>query len=189
MWEAVVQLDKDAFLLVNGAHAPWMDTLMTLASDRFTWVPLYLFFFVLIGRTFGVSGLLWALPVLALMLFISDSGSVVFFKNTVQRLRPCHEPRLQGLVRAVDGCGGRYGFVSSHASNHAAIAFFLMGALGAQRRYLAVLMVFWVVLIGYGRVYLGVHYPLDVIVGAIYGAAVGFSAALLFIWSCSRPRS
>ncbi len=125
---------------------------------------------------------MWSLPVIAIMILCSDSGSVMLFKNTVHRLRPCHAADLQGMVHLVrDYCGGDYGFVSAHASNHFAIAAFMIGMLQRKPWWAVVLLFAWAALISYSRIYLGVHYPGDVIVGAIFGAAVGMLACLTFI--------
>lgn len=179
--ESLEALDRSAFLAINGWHAPWADGPMLVVSEMLTWVPLYLFFFFMIQRRFGWRGLWWSIPVLGLMILCSDKGSVLLFKETVQRLRPCHEPSLQGLVHLVkDGCGGQFGFVSSHASNHFAIALFMAGALGGTPRWALPALIGWAALICYSRVYLGVHYPGDVFVGGLYGAAIGAIFAVLF---------
>ncbi len=174
-------LDRSAFLAINGAHAPWADGLMLAVSNMLLWFPLYLFFLYLLQRRFGWRGLAWSVPVLALMVLCSDKGSVVLFKETVQRLRPCHALDLDGLVHLVyPGCGGQFGFVSSHASNHFAIAAFMAGMLRGVPRWATPVLLFWALLIGYSRVYLGVHYPGDVLVGAVYGAIIGFIFVLVF---------
>ena len=181
MLENLEALDRSAFLAINGWHAPWADQPMLLVSEMAFWFPLYLLFFFLIHRRFGWRGLLWSVPVIGAMILFSDKGSVLLFKETVQRLRPCHEPSLQGLVHLVkEGCGGRFGFVSSHASNHFAIALFMMGALGGTPRWAIPALLVWASLIAYSRVYLGVHYPGDVLVGALYGACIGAIFAVVF---------
>ncbi len=181
MLERLEALDRAAFLALNGLHAPWADLVMLAVSEPVFWVPLYLFFLFVVQQRYGWRQLAWAVPVIALMVLFSDKGSVVFFKENVQRLRPCHEPLLQGLVHLVrDGCGGRYGFVSSHASNHFAIAAFMAGVLHGSPRWATLALFLWAALIAYSRVYLGVHYPGDVLVGGLYGALVGVLFALLF---------
>lgn len=179
--ERLGALDRGAFLAINGQHAPWADALMAAVSGMLVWVPLYVFLLFLLQRRWGWKGLLWSVPVIALMVLCSDTGSVLLFKNTVQRLRPCHEPALQGLVHLVDGhCGGWFGFVSSHASNHFAIALFMIGILRGSPRWAAFALLAWAVLICYSRVYLGVHYPGDVLAGGLYGAFVGAAFSFLF---------
>ena len=174
-------LDRSAFLAINGMHAPWADGLMLAVSNMLLWFPLYLFFLYLLQRRFGWRGLAWSVPVLAVMVLCSDKGSVVLFKETVQRLRPCYALDLDGLVHLVyPECGGQFGFVSSHASNHFAIAAFMAGMLRGVPRWATPMLIFWAALIGYSRVYLGVHYPGDVLVGALYGAIIGAIFVLIF---------
>ena len=174
MLEHLEALDRSAFLAINGWHAAWTDDLMLLISGKSTWIPLYVFLLFLLQRRLGWRGLAWALPVIGLMILCSDQGSVQLFKESVHRLRPCHEPTLSGMVHLVpEGCGGQYGFVSSHAANHSAIAFFMIGMLGGRPRWSIPALVLWAALVGYSRIYLGVHYPGDVLVGSLFGATVG----------------
>lgn len=181
MLEHLEALDRSAFLAINGWHAAWADELMLLVSGKSTWIPLYVFLLFLLQRRLGWRGLVWAVPVIGLMILCSDQGSVQLFKESVHRLRPCHEPTLSGMVHLVpEGCGGQYGFVSSHAANHSAIAFFMIGILGGRPRWSIPALVIWAALVGYSRIYLGVHYPGDVLVGSLFGASVGiiFAVAL-----------
>ena len=179
--ESLAAMDRAAFLVINGWHSALVDPIMLALSDRFIWVPLYLFFFYLIQRRTGWRGLWWSLPTIALMVLVADKGSVLLFKETVQRLRPCHEPLLSGLVHLVPAnCGGQYGFVSSHASNHFAIALFVIAVLRGMPRWSLPLLLCWAGLIAYSRVYLGVHYPGDVFAGGLYGALIGSFFAWIF---------
>ena len=174
MLEHLEALDRSAFLAINGWHSVWTDDLMLLISGKSSWIPLYVFLLFLLQRRLGWRGLAWAVPVIGLMILCSDQGSVQLFKESVRRLRPCHEPTLSGMVHLVpEGCGGQYGFVSSHAANHSAIAFFMIGILGGRPRWSIPALVLWAALVGYSRIYLGVHYPGDVLVGSLFGATVG----------------
>ncbi|MCC7501532.1 MAG: phosphatase PAP2 family protein [Flavobacteriales bacterium] len=179
--DRLIAADQAAFLTVNGAHTESLDVLMTTVSDLRIWFPLYILFLVLIKLRWNWRGLWIALPLIALMIVCSDSGSVMLFKNTVQRLRPCYEPLLAGLVHLVpEGCGGQFGFVSSHAANHFAIAALMIGMLQRRPRWTVAALLTWAALIAYSRVYLGVHSPGDVLVGGIYGFAVGMLFFVLF---------
>jgi undecaprenyl-diphosphatase len=180
MIEQLRTLDRSLFLAINGAHAAWADVLMHTVSQIATWIPLYVFLLYMIRNRWGSRGLWWSLPVIAAMIWCTDSGSVLLFKNTVQRLRPCHAPEMAGLVRAIDGCGGSFGFVSSHASNHFGIAAYMIGVLRCTPRWSTWTLLSWAALISYSRIYLGVHYPGDVISGGLYGFSIGTIFALLF---------
>lgn len=179
-------LDRAAFLALNGLHAPALDDLMWHMSELQLWTPLYLFFLYLLQQRWGWRGLAIAVPVITLMIIATDSGSVMLFKNTVQRLRPSHVHELQAhihLLYAPDGTlyrGGTFGFVSSHASNHFGIAAFMMGVLGRRPVWAMAGLLLWAALIAYSRIYMGVHYPGDVLVGGAYGFLVGMLAVRFF---------
>src|ERR1700755_3325252 len=124
--DTILSADRTAFLAINGAHNPAADTWMAYISDLRGGFPVYAFFLVMIKLRWGWRGLWWSLPIIGLMILCSDTGSVMLFKDTVRRLRPCHAPDLEGMVHLVNNvCGGQYGFVSSHAANHFAIAAFM----------------------------------------------------------------
>ncbi len=172
MLETLNQWDTQLFLFLNGLHAPFMDRVMWLVSGKIQWLPLYLFILgLLIYRFRWRAG--WILLGVAVLITMSDQASVHLFKETIQRLRPCHQADIAGLVHLVnDYCGGMYGFVSSHASNSFAIAVFT-GLFISKRYYWTGIMV-WATLVGYSRIYLGVHFPGDIIGGAILGSLLAY---------------
>jgi undecaprenyl-diphosphatase len=172
------QTDQQLFLFINSLNSPFFDKVMFTVSGKLIWAPLYLaLLYCFWKRTTKKFPVLLIFVLLAVLL--ADQISVQLFKNTIQRLRPCHEPALEGMVHLVNGiCGGLYGFVSSHASNSFNIA--VLSLLIIKRRWFTITILAWATAIGYSRIYLGVHYPGDVICGALLGALIGFSMFKLY---------
>jgi undecaprenyl-diphosphatase len=173
MYEALISFDRNLFLAMNGSWGPGMDSLMAWIADRFIWIPLYVILAILLFRKFG-SHALYMILFAGVMIFLSDQGSVMF-KNGFERLRPCHDETISMMVHTVGGhCGGKFGFVSSHAANTMGLFVYLMLLLRNSSRLVTVGMGCWVMLIGYCRIYLGVHFPADIIGGWLVGALAAF---------------
>jgi len=143
-------------------------------SERFSWIPLYLILAVLMSFKFKWKFLI-ILPFVALLIFFADQISVHFFKDVFLRLRPCHNPTIADLVHIVNNhCGGQYGFVSSHAANTFALAVFVGLVLKKHFKWMLCFLIIWAAIVSYSRIYLGVHYPGDILGGALLGALIGF---------------
>ena len=180
----LIHIDQQWLLAINGWHSEWADILMWYISKSTTWLPLYALLVGLIVYRFGIlspslcregrrgSSLLRVLIILAgfaVAVGMSDFISSGIIKPWVCRLRPTHEPEIAGLIHLVNGyTGGLYGFVSSHAANTMACA--LLFALLYRNKYATVGLMLWVALNCYSRMYLGVHYPADIIGGLAIGA-------------------
>jgi undecaprenyl-diphosphatase len=165
------QLDQQLFLFLNSANSPFWDRIMVFLSRIPVWIPLYLAILVYLGFRYKRK-FYFILLFIIIAITLSDQLSVLV-KNSVDRLRPCHEPALQGLVHVVNGaCGGIYGFVSSHAANTFNVA--LLSLLLIRKKWYSVFIIIWASAVSYSRIYLGVHYPADVMFGAILGALTGW---------------
>ena len=172
MLESLIELDHEIFLWLNGKHSEAFDFIMFWVSNKFIWVPFYLYLIYRVVQMHNNRILLLLIPSIALMIVCSDQSSVQWFKEVFLRPRPCHEPLLDGLVHTVKNkCGGPYGFVSSHATNSFAVAVFVL--LIYREAWWTVGLLFWAALVSYSRIYLGVHYPGDVLGGAILGSLWG----------------
>jgi len=177
MLELLNNFDVALLLWINGHHTISMDQVMLFASAKFTWIPFYLLLLFLIIKKYKYRAIL-VLLFAAITITLTDQTSVHLFKNVFQRLRPCHQPEVMEHLRMIIGCGGQYGFVSSHAANSFGITAFI--ALLFRKRWITIMMIVWGVLVIYSRVYLGVHYPLDVLAGSILGVIIGVITANLF---------
>ncbi|MDG1719612.1 MAG: phosphatase PAP2 family protein [Flavobacteriales bacterium] len=164
--EKVQKIDEYFFRLINSAGWEDMDGIMILISSKLFWIPLYIYIIYLIYKRFS-DQFIKILLALSLLIFIADYGSVHLFKEVFERSRPCHF--LEG-IRVVDSCGGPFGFISSHASISFSIAFFI--SLLFRNLWGFVHLFSWAVLIGFSRVYLGVHYHFDILGGMFWGLFV-----------------
>lgn len=177
MLEWLIDIDTSIFLFLNSINHPVADTVMKIISGKMTWVPLYALVLFLLIYKFKWRAFPFILaPVL--LVALTDLSSVHLFKNVFLRLRPCHEPALRDIVHLVDErCGGRYGFVSSHAANtfgFATLFAFVFSKRFNDFNWLANALIVWAAVVSYSRIYLGVHYPADIICGALLGFLLGY---------------
>ncbi|WP_439558378.1 phosphatase PAP2 family protein [Dyadobacter sp.] len=176
--DTIIRADQELFLWLNGLHTPWLDSIMYWITYKYTWVPMYviLIAFTLAGdRKKGFAALLTVL----LAVILADQITSGFMKPYFIRFRPCHEPILRGMVHEVAGCGGLYGFASSHASTSFAVAITWFTFLRGKVKYPALLFL-WAITYSYSRIYVGVHYPTDIFVGAVVGLLSGYCCIRLY---------
>jgi undecaprenyl-diphosphatase len=171
-------IDQQLFLFLNSINSPFWDKIMYAISGKIIWAPVYLAILIYLGIKYKKRFLV-IIPFIIIAVTLADQLSVQLFKNVFHRLRPCHEPSLAGMIHLVNGqCGGLYGFVSSHASNSFNVA--LLSLMLIKRRWFTISILIWASVIGYSRIYLGVHYPGDVICGAIAGSLIGWGIYKLY---------
>ena len=171
--------DKQLFIFLNGLHTSWLDPIMTTFSAHWLWAPLYLTIAFFMIRKAGWWGLVALLGV-GLAFALTDQLSVHLFKNVFQRMRPCHEADIQAVMHQLEGCGGRFGFISNHAANTFGLAIFT--SLFFSKRWYSIAIFSWASLVAYSRIYVGKHYPLDIICGAAFGLLIGFLVYCLYIF-------
>ena len=190
MLEQLLHIDTEVLLAINGWHAPWADTLMWIISAKTTWIPLYLLLIGLLvwrDRKPAMTSVKWLQRVPACVVMIVVIGLAVgaadfiasgILKELVARPRPTRVPELEGVLHLVNGYrSGRYGFVSSHAANTMVVA--LLFSLIWRNKIATVGLMLWVAANCYSRMYLGVHYPTDILGGLIVGVLV---AAVAYWW-------
>jgi len=179
MLEIIKDLDTNLFIFLNSINSPFWDKTMWLISAKTTWYPLYLAIIAYIIYKYKNKSIILLLSI-ALLIALADQTSVHLFKDVFQRLRPCHNPQLQDIVHLVNNkCGGKYGFVSSHATNVFSISLFLSFIF--KNKFFTIGIFFWAIIISYSRIYLGVHYPLDVIGGAALGSILAYIVYIFYL--------
>lgn len=176
MIETIRYAEYEWFLWLNSFHSPFWDTMMFWVTYRFTWIPLYLYIIYFLFKNIRfdfVRSLLFVL----ISVGLADRITSGLMKPYFQRFRPCHDPIIQHIVHLVGNCGGQYGFVSSHASN----SFALVAALSIlfkthkiETKMLLFLSI-WAIIVSYSRIYVGVHFPTDILVGGLIGFLIPFA--------------
>jgi len=186
MWETLIQYDKELFVFLNNMGSATYDTFWMFLTHKLSSIPLYGVLLFLSFKKFGLKSTLVLLVTVALMIVVTN-GLADFFKYGVQRLRPCFDSDLNDAFRLVkDRCGGKFGYFSAHAANTSAVAMFFSILLKSKFRYIGIFLMFWAFLVAYSRIYIGVHFPLDVLSGIGIGLFFGWIFAKLYIFALFR---
>jgi len=173
MIEQLIEYDKELLQFLNSFHTPWLDPVILFLTATFAWLPLYLFLVYLVMKEFKKESWMVLLGVIVTIL-LADQITASIMKPYFARLRPSREPTLEGLIHLVGGyTGGQFGFASSHAANTFGTATFYFLLFGKTKRWIGWLFL-WAAFMTYTRIYLGVHYPGDIIVGGTIGVLCGW---------------
>ena len=175
--ENLSSIDSRLFLFLNGLHVDWMDKVMVLVTDMWMWFPLYLLLIYWAIKQYG-KRCWWVFLALGIVVLCTDQLASHVCKPVFHRLRPCYNVDFQDLIYLPKGmAGGRYGFVSSHAANTFGVAAFLTPVLRKYRPWPAIMLFLWAFISSYSRIYIGYHYPGDILCGALLGILIG-----LILW-------
>lgn len=172
MLDKIIEYDQELFLFLNNLGAESWDGFWLFVTDKFASIPLYLVLLYLCIRKFGWKPTILVLVATALMIAFTDQLANMF-KYGFERLRPCHNPLLADRMRIVK-CGGKFGYFSAHAASTFAVATFFSLLFRKHYRLVPLALLVWALVVSYSRIYLGVHFPLDVVTGMIFGLLGGW---------------
>ena len=173
MIDSIITADTDLFLFLNSFNNDFFDAIMYWVSHKFFWVPFYLFLVYLLYRHFGIKQAVVFTLLIIVTFGLTNTLSVEAFKKVFERPRPCHNEMIKSQVHIVkEHCGGAWGFVSSHASNVFGLATLIFLFLGRRIKGIGIGILVWAAIVSYSRIYLGVHYPLDILCGALLGISI-----------------
>jgi undecaprenyl-diphosphatase len=178
MIEELLKYDTELFLFLNNLGNESWDGFWLIVTAKWSSIPLYILLLYLIHKHLGTKGTIIVLIFVAALVVATDQLANLF-KYGFERPRPCRVESLQSSMRFVAKYCGRFGYFSGHAANSMAVAVFVGLLLRKYYKYLPFLLLFWSVIIGYSRIYLGVHYPFDVVSGMFFGALLGWTFYLL----------
>ena len=183
------EIDTQLFLYLNSLHVEWLDQLMAVLTGRWIWIPFYIALSMMIYFRVGFQKMLIALVLIGLAIVVTDQICASVIRPYVARLRPANiDSPISDMVHIVNGYrGGQYGFPSCHASNTFCLAAFM--SLLLKRKWITAMMISWALFQCYTRIYLGLHYPGDILAGAIVGSLIGSSFYLIYITAINKaPR-
>ena len=177
MLQTLVGWDAQVLIWIHThLHNSFLDWLMPILREQWTWLPLYIFLIAFMLMNFGKRGGLWILMFI-FTIALCDTTSSKVIKYNVKRLRPCHTEQVAPKLDLLISCGGQYSFTSSHATNHFGMAAFIWLTLGMRYRRVRWPIMIWAGMVAFAQVYVGVHYPLDILGGGLLGLLLGSAVA------------
>ena len=180
MLDRIKQIDTELLIFLNNLGNKSWDPIWVSITDKFTFLPLFILIIFFLFKKNGIKGLLVILLFISVLILFTDQFTNVV-KDFTQRLRPCRLDELQGLLRDIDIRCGKYGFFSAHAANSISVTIFIINCVDESvKKFLKPVLILWVIIFSYSRIYLGVHYPLDTIFGLSFGIFSGFLFKYLY---------
>ena len=180
MLDRIKQIDTELLIFLNNLGNKSWDPLWVSITDKFTFLPLFILIIFFLFKKNGTKGLLVILLFISVLILLTDQFTNVV-KDFTQRLRPCRLDELQGLLRDIDIRCGKYGFFSAHAANSISVTIFIINCVDESvKKFLKPVLILWVMIFSYSRIYLGVHYPLDTVFGLLFGIFSGFLFKCLY---------
>lgn len=180
MLDQLIQFDKEFFLAINqGLSNPIFDWLLPIMRNPYTWAPLYLFLIIFLIKHYGKMGALIVACIL-INFAATDAISSHLLKKNIKRIRPCNDIEFKHDVNVRVRCGSGYSFTSSHATNHFGMAVFLIVLFRRKWKPALAVGLAWAAIISVSQIYVGVHYPIDILCGALLGSLIGFINGSLF---------
>ena len=180
MLDRIKQIDTELLIFLNNLGNKSWDPLWVSITDKFTFLPLFILIIFFLFKKNGTKGLLVIFLFISVLILFTDQFTNVV-KDFTQRLRPCRLDELQGLLRDIDIRCGKYGFFSAHAANSISVTIFIINCVDESvKKFLKPVLILWVIIFSYSRIYLGVHYPLDTIFGLSFGIFSGFLFKYLY---------
>jgi len=181
MLDNLQHIDREAFLAINNGLANgFFDVVMPIFRHKYTWIPLYVAVAAWFVYRYQWQGL-WFIGFALLTFALCDQLSASYIKPLIERLRPCREPLLEGQVRLLVNCGGGFSFPSTHATNHTGFAIIVGASLYRHYKWPLYALLGLAALISLAQIYVGVHYPIDVLGGALLGGGLG-----AFVWLAGK---
>ena len=181
--EVIISLDQKLFLLLNGWNSIYADRMMSVITNPWAWVPVFLITLLYLIKHYNKKQILWIIGGLAFASILSEHFVSTFLKPFIGRVRPCHDDSLSVLVHTVVGCGGRYAWPSAHAANTFMMAGFIILMLNLKPKdWLFWGLCVYAMTVSYSRVYVGVHYPMDILSGAVIGLCVAYAVHKLLVF-------
>ncbi len=179
MLEKIIGLDKKVLVFLNGLGSESFDGLWLIITKQLYWTPIFLLIFYLLFKKIGWKNLFIVIGFIAVLILVCDQTANLF-KNSFQRLRPCNDPEIKDIIRIVKSSPS-YSFFSGHATNSMATTVFVFFLFRKYYKY-AFLLFLFPLIFAYSRIYLGLHFPTDVLTGYAFGAAFGFLFHKIFLW-------